>query len=77
MPILPTPETTTFGPTKPNLETAMSVTTSKILTFIHDAGTSQVNSEVRSVALVWIVSLLGTALLAFIIYLLGIVPAWD
>jgi hypothetical protein len=33
------------------------------------------DSEVRSAALIWISSLLGTALLALIVCLLGIVPA--
>jgi hypothetical protein len=32
-------------------------------------------SEVRSAALIWISSLMGTALLALIVCLLGIVPA--
>ena len=48
-----------------------------VATFIHDAGTSKVDSEVRSAALVWIVSVLGTALLALIVRLLDIVPASD
>jgi hypothetical protein len=55
----------------------MNVSTSRISTFIHNAGTSKVDSEVRSAALVWFVSLLGTALLAFILRLLDIVPASD
>jgi hypothetical protein len=42
--------------------------TSKISNLIHD-------SEVRSAALIWVSSLLGTALLALIVCLLGIVPA--
>lgn len=42
--------------------------TSKISNLLHDP-------EVRSAALMWIGSLLGTALLALIVCLLGIVPA--
>jgi hypothetical protein len=42
--------------------------TSKISNLIHD-------SEVRSAALIWISSLVGTALLALIVTLLDIVPA--
>jgi len=42
--------------------------TSKISNLVHD-------SEVRSAALIWLSSLLGTALLALIVCLLGIVPA--
>jgi hypothetical protein len=42
--------------------------TSKISNLIHD-------SEVRSAALIWVSSLLGTALLALIVCLLGIVRA--
>jgi hypothetical protein len=51
----------------------MNASTSEISTFIHTAGTSKVDSEVRSAALVWFVSLLGTALPAFIVHLLDIV----
>lgn len=42
--------------------------TAMISNLIHD-------SEVRSAALIWISSLLGTALLALIVCQLGIVPA--
>jgi hypothetical protein len=41
--------------------------TSRVSNLIHD-------SEVRSAALIWISSLVGTAVLAFIVCLLGIVP---
>jgi hypothetical protein len=53
----------------------MNVSTSRISNFIYDAGTSRVNPEVRTAALVWIVSLLITGLLAFIVCQLGITPA--
>ena len=53
----------------------MSVSTSKISNLIYDAGTSSVNSEARFGALVWIISLVGTALLAYVVCLLGITPA--
>jgi len=55
----------------------MSVSTSRISTYIHHTRPSKVDSEVRSVALLWIVSLLGTALLAYTVCVLDIVPAWD
>ena len=42
--------------------------TAKISNLIHD-------SAVRSAGLIWISSLMGTALLALIVCLLGIVPA--
>ena len=50
----------------------MNVSTSRISDFIYDARTSRVNSEVRFAALVWFISLLGTALLAYIVVQLGI-----
>ena len=53
----------------------MNVSTSKISNLIYDAGTSRVNSEVRFAALVWFISLLGTALLAYMVVLLGVTPA--
>ena len=62
---------------KTDLGAAMSVSTSKISTYLHDARPSKVDSEVHSVALFWIVSLLGTALLAYTVCVLDIVPAWD
>jgi len=48
---------------------------STISNLIYEAGPSRVNSDVRFAALVWIINLLGTALLAFIVCLLGITPA--
>jgi hypothetical protein len=57
----------------------MNVSTLKISNLIHDSEVrfAALHSEVRSAALLWILSLLGTALLTFVIYLLGITPAWD
>jgi UrcA family protein len=43
---------------------------SKISNLVHDP-------EVRSAALFWIMSVLGTSLLALIVCLLGITPAWS
>ncbi len=48
----------------------MNASTSNISNLMH-------GSAVRSVALAWIVSLLGTAVLALIVCLLGITPAWS
>lgn len=53
----------------------MNASTAKISNLLYDAGTSRVNSEVRSAALFWIISFLGTALLALIVLRLGIIPA--
>jgi hypothetical protein len=61
----------------------MNTATSKIANLIHDSevsSTSKISnlihdSEVRSAALIWISSLVGTALLALIVTLLDIVPA--
>jgi hypothetical protein len=53
----------------------MNVSTAKISDLLYDAGTSRFNSEVRSAALFWFISFLGTALLAFIVLQLGITPA--
>ena len=61
----------------------MNTSTAKIPNLIRDSEvrpTSQIShlihdSEVRSATLIWISSLLGTALLALIVCLLGIVPA--
>ena len=53
----------------------MNVTTSKISNLTYDAGTPKVNPEVRTAALVLIISLLGTGLLAFIVCSLGITLA--
>jgi len=63
----------------------MNASTSKISNLIHGPGVysaSKISNlidapEVRSAAIVWIVSLLGTALLAFIVIVQGISPAWD
>jgi hypothetical protein len=55
----------------------MFAPTSKISNHMHDAETSRVNSEVRSAALVWIVSLLFTGLLTLRVCLLGITPGWS
>jgi hypothetical protein len=63
----------------------MNASTTRISSLIHDSevqSTSKISSlidvsEVRSGALVWIISLLGTGLLAFIVCLLGVTPAWD
>jgi UrcA family protein len=57
----------------------MNVSTSKISNLIYDseARSPALHPEVRSAALVWIISLLGTALLTFIVCLLGITPAWS
>jgi len=54
----------------PPRKTAINATISKISNLIH-------GSEVRSVARIWIVSLLGAALLTFIVCVLGITPAWS
>jgi hypothetical protein len=64
---------------------AMNASTTRISSLIHDSevqSTSKISSlidvsEVRSGALVWIISLLGTGLLAFIVCLLDVTPAWD
>jgi len=53
----------------------MVASTSKMSKLIHGAGTSKVNSDVRSAALFWIVSLLFTGLLAIVVSMLGITPA--
>jgi hypothetical protein len=53
----------------------MNVSTSKISNLLYDAGTSRINSEVRFAALFFFISLLSTALLAYIVVLLGITPA--
>jgi hypothetical protein len=55
----------------------MVASTSKISNLIHETGTSKVNSEARTAVRVAIISLLATALLAFIVCLLGITPAWS
>lgn len=53
----------------------MNVATSKISNLTYDAGTSRVSSEVRTAVLVLMISLLGTGILAFIVYSLGITLA--
>jgi hypothetical protein len=53
----------------------MNVSTSEISNLTRDAGTSRVNPEVRTAVFVWIISLLGTGILAFIVCSLGITPA--
>ena len=63
----------------------MNTATSKISELTHEAGarsSSKISKlvhdpEVRSAALFWTMSLLGTALLALIVCLLGITPAWS
>ena len=57
----------------------MNVSTAKISNLIHDSEvrSAALNPEVRAAVLVWIVSLLGTALFTFIVCLLGITPAWS
>ena len=63
----------------------MSTITSKISDLIHESearSASKISNlvhdpEVRSAALFWIMSVLGTALLALIVCLVGITPAWS
>lgn len=63
----------------------MNAPTTRISSLFHDSqvhSTGKISSlidvsEVRSGALFWIISLLGTGLLAFIVCLLGVTPAWD
>jgi UrcA family protein len=63
----------------------MNTVTSKISDLLHDSemhSASKISSlirdpEVRSAALFWTMSVLGTALLALIVCLLGITPAWS
>jgi UrcA family protein len=63
----------------------MNTVTSKISELTHEAEArlpSKISNlmhdpEVRSAALFWTMSLLGTALLALIVCLLGITPAWS
>ena len=63
----------------------MNASTSNISNLIHGSevhsGSSISSpvgdSEVRSAALVWVVSLMSTAVLTLIVCLLGISPAWD
>jgi UrcA family protein len=55
----------------------MVASTSKISKLIENSGAPQVNAEVRSAALFWIVSLLVTGVLSFIVCMLGITPAWS
>jgi len=63
----------------------MNTVTSKISDLIHESEArpaSKISSlvhdpEVRSAALFWTMSVLGTALLALIVCLLGITPAWS
>jgi UrcA family protein len=55
----------------------MVASTSKISSLVQGAGASRANSEIRSAVLIWFVSLLGTAILAFIVVLLGIDVAWS
>ena len=47
---------------------------SKISNLIRGAETSRVNPDVRAAALVWIISMFGTALLVLIVWVLGIPP---
>ena len=55
----------------------MVASTSKISNLVQGARASRANSEIRSAMLIWFVSLLGTAILAFIVVLLGIDVAWS
>jgi UrcA family protein len=55
----------------------MVASTSKISNLVQSAGASRANSEIRSAVLVWFVSMIGTAILAFIVVLLGIDVAWS
>ena len=63
----------------------MSTITSKISDLIHESEARSASTisnlvhdpEVRSAALFWTMSVLGTALLALIVCLLGITPAWS
>ena len=57
----------------------MNVSTSRIPILFHDSEVRSAarHSELRFAALVWIISLLGTALLTYIVCLLGITPTWD
>jgi UrcA family protein len=63
----------------------MNTVTSKISDLIHESEArpaSKISNlvhdpEVRSAALFWTMSVLGTALLALIVCLLGITPAWS